>query len=138
MKIQLLNADATLPTRGSEKAAGLDLYASEDCVIHSTERQLVSTGVAIALPYSTYGRIAPRSGLAVKNGIDVLAGVVDEDYRGEIKVALINHGVESFVVLKGARIAQLIIESISRPVLEVVDDLEESTRGSAGFGSTGY
>ena len=82
MKIQLLTPEAKVPVRGSDKAAGMDLHASEDCVINPQERRLVSTGVAVALPNSTYGRVAPRSGLAVKNGIDVLAGVVDEDYRG--------------------------------------------------------
>lgn len=137
MKIQLLTPEAKVPVRGSDKAAGMDLHASEDCVINPQERRLVSTGVAVALPNSTYGRVAPRSGLAVKNGIDVLAGVVDEDYRGEVKVALINHGTEPFVVSKGDRIAQLIVESILRPVIEVVDNLEETTRGDGGFGSTG-
>ena len=137
MKIQLLTPDAKTPVRGSDKAAGMDLHASEDCVINPQERRLVSTGVAVALPNNTYGRVAPRSGLAVKNGIDVLAGVVDEDYRGEVKVALINHGTEPFVVSKGDRIAQLIVESILRPVIEVVDNLEETTRGDGGFGSTG-
>ena len=137
MKIQLLNPDASLPSRGSEKAAGMDLHSAEDCIIEPTERRLVSTGIAVAVPHSTYGRVAPRSGLAVKHGIDVLAGVVDEDYRGEVKVALINHGTEPFVVNKGDRIAQLIIESISRPVIEVVASLEDTTRGSGGFGSTG-
>lgn len=137
MKIQLLTPDARIPVRGSEKAAGIDLHASEDCVINPQERRLVSTGIAVALPPYSYGRVAPRSGLAVKNGIDVLAGVVDEDYRGEVKVALINHGSEPFVISKGDRIAQFIVESITRPVIEVVDNLEETTRGVGGFGSTG-
>lgn len=137
MKIQLLTPEATIPTRGSEKAAGLDLHSSEDCIIEPRERRLVSTGIAVAVPTNSYGRVAPRSGLAVKHGIDVLAGVVDEDYRGEVKVALINLGSEPFVVNRGDRIAQLVIESISRPVIEVVESLEETVRGAGGFGSTG-
>lgn len=137
MKIQLLTPEATIPTRGSEKSAGLDLHSAEDCTIEPRERKLVSTGIAVALPSNSYGRVAPRSGLAVKHGIDVLAGVVDEDYRGEVKVALINLGTEPFVVSKGDRIAQLVIESISRPVVEVVESLEETARGAGGFGSTG-
>lgn len=137
MKIQKLLEDAVIPTRGSEKAAGLDLYAMSPCTLYPHTMRVIATGIAIALPAGTYGRIAPRSGLAVKWGIDVLAGVVDEDYRGEILVALINHGETAFTINRGDRIAQLIVESIVRPVIEVVTDLQETERGSSGFGSTG-
>lgn len=137
MKIQKLNESAVIPTRGSDKAAGLDLYANENFWIESGNWGLVSTGIAVAIPKNYYGRIAPRSGLAVNHGINVMAGVIDEDYRGELKVVLINHGRFTFEIKKGDRIAQLIIESISRPVIEIVDNLEYTPRGADSFGSTG-
>ena len=137
MKIKRLTSDAIIPTRGSALSAGLDLYANSQYAVLPKQRQLISTGIAVALPPFTYGRIAPRSGLAVKHGIDVLAGVVDEDYRGELMVALINHDDIPFIVERGSRIAQLIIEQIVRPVIEVVEDLDDTDRNDAGFGSTG-
>jgi deoxyuridine 5'-triphosphate nucleotidohydrolase len=98
---------------------------------------MVSTGIAVAIEPNTYLRIAPRSGLAHKHSIDVLAGVVDEDYRGELKVILFNHGSEIFTVNRGDRIAQAINEVIVRPIVTESDDLPTSLRGSDGFGSTG-
>ena len=137
MKIQLLNPNATVPTRGTIKSAGLDLYASESLIISPKDIGIVPTGVAIALPINTCGEIKPRSGLAVKNKIDVFAGLIDEDYRGEIKVVLYNAGDESFTIEVGDRVAQLLIYSIFKPVIEVVDSLEDTERSSGGFGSTG-
>lgn len=137
MKVQKIHPDAMLPTRGSEKAAGLDLHAVEDCLLHGNERLLISTGIAVEIPPNHYGRIAPRSSLAVKNGIDVLAGVVDEDYRGEVKVALINHSKTPLEIKKGDRIAQLIITKIELVEIEEVESLEETERAAGGFGSTG-
>jgi dUTP pyrophosphatase len=136
LKVKLVNGGKP-PTKGSEFAAGYDLYCNEKGRIGIGRRQLISTGICVAIPPGHYGRIAPRSGLAVKMGIDVSAGVVDEDYRGEIKILLVNNGMETFVFLKGDRIAQLIIEKISTPPVEVVEELPDSKRGEGGFGSTG-
>ena len=135
--VKRLSASATLPTRASDLAAGYDLYSTEGCVVLPGKRAVLPTGVAIMLPKGTYGRIAPRSGLAVKHGINVGAGVVDRDYTGEIKVVLFNHDRHAYVVKPGYRIAQLIIEKCEYPPLVEVDSLDETQRGDDGFGSTG-
>ncbi|HKG12150.1 MAG TPA: dUTP diphosphatase [Pyrinomonadaceae bacterium] len=132
-----LHPDAALPTRGSERAAGLDLRAVERVTIAPGGRAAVRTGLAVAIPEGFYGRVAPRSGLAVRHGIDVLAGVIDADYRGEILCALVNHGREPFEIEPGARVAQLVVEAIATPEPAWADDLEETERGAGGFGSTG-
>ena len=132
-----LHPAAQLPTRGSEGAAGLDLYAIERVTIQPGARAAVRTGLAAAVPEGFYGRVAPRSGLAVRHGIDVLAGVIDSDYRGEILCALVNHGDAPFEVEPGTRVAQLIIEAIATPEPDWAEELPETTRGAGGFGSTG-
>lgn len=106
-------------------------------MVKAKNKLLISSGLAIAVPEGHYGRMAPRSGLAVKKFIDVGAGVIDCDYRGEIKILLFNFSDEDFEVKKGERIAQLIIEKIAMPVLKEVENLEETDRGEGGFGSTG-
>ena len=135
---QRLHPAARLPTRGSEGAAGLDLYAIERVTIQPGARAAVRTGLAAAVPEGFYGRVAPRSGLAVRHGIDVLAGVIDSDYRGEILCALVNHGDAPFEVEPGTRVAQLIIEAIATPEPDWVEELPETSRGAGGFGSTGH
>jgi dUTP pyrophosphatase len=137
LKFKRLHPDALLPTRGSSRAAGLDLYAIENVTLAPGARAAVRTGLAVAVPAGFYGRVAPRSGLAVRHGIDVLAGVIDPDYRGEILCALVNHGREPFEVEKGARVAQLIVERIATPEPAWADELDETERGASGFGSTG-
>ena len=137
LEFMRLRAGAKLPTRGSKDAAGLDLYSVESVSIPARSRAAVRTGLAVAIPRGFYGRVAPRSGLAVRHGLDVLAGVIDSDYRGEIICALMNHGDETFEVEAGMRIAQLIIESIATPEPQWGEDLSETTRGAGGFGSTG-
>lgn len=130
---------AILPTRGSTEAAGLDLYASKITTIPSRGFIQVFTGLSVAIPHGYYGRIAPRSGLAVKFGIDTLAGVIDSDYRGEIICVLANHSDVDFEVKVGDRIAQFVIESIVLPKPIFVDgDLPDTDRGDDGFGSTGH
>lgn len=121
MEVTRLQPTATLPARGTPDAAGFDLFSAEHYVVFPGQRVVVSTGIGLnALPEGTYGRIAPRSGLAVKHGLDTLAGVVDPDYRGEIKVVLLNTDVRTpFVIKPGYRIAQLILENYS--VHEVVE-----------------
>ncbi|XP_022442879.1 deoxyuridine 5'-triphosphate nucleotidohydrolase, mitochondrial isoform X1 [Monodon monoceros] len=132
-----LSEHATAPTKGSERAAGYDLYSAYDYTVPPMEKALVKTDIQIALPSGCYGRVAPRSGLAAKHFIDVGAGVIDEDYRGNVGVVLFNFGKEKFEVKKGDRIAQLICERIFYPEIEEVQVLDDTERGSGGFGSTG-
>lgn len=137
LRFKQLETNATLPTRGSAQAAGLDLYSIEDVVIEPKQRALVRTGLAVAIPEGYYGRVAPRSGLAVKNGLDVLAGVIDSDYRGEIRCALYNTGDQPIDLPAQSKICQLIIEQIITPTAVWADEMSETDRGDGGFGSTG-
>ncbi|XP_025901540.1 deoxyuridine 5'-triphosphate nucleotidohydrolase, mitochondrial [Nothoprocta perdicaria] len=137
LRFARLSENARAPTRGSARAAGYDLYSAYDCVIPPMEKAVVKTDIQISLPAGCYGRVAPRSGLAAKHFIDVGAGVIDEDYRGNVGVVLFNFGKESFEVKKGDRIAQLICERIFYPELEEVQVLDDTERGAGGFGSTG-
>ena len=140
MEVVRLQPTAILPSRGSEGAAGFDLYSIDHYVVFPGQRVVVSTGIGLQrLPDGTYGRIAPRSGLAVKHGLDVLAGVVDPDYRGEIKVVLMNTDMRNpFVIKPGYRIAQLVLEKYQvSDVIEVTTESNETARGAGGFGSTG-
>jgi dUTP pyrophosphatase len=137
LRFQKLHESARLPTRGSPFAAGLDLYSVEQLTMQPGQRAVVGTGLCVAIPAGFYGRIAPRSGLAIEHGLDVLAGVIDSDYRGEIRCALINHGSEPVLIEMGQRMAQLIIEAIATPEPAWADELEETARGARGFGSTG-
>ena len=128
------------PTRASPGSAGYDLAAAEDMIIEANTWKAIDTGIIIQIPtIDCYARIAPRSGLAFKKGIDVFAGVVDSDYRDTIKVILMNHGTNAFNVSVGDRIAQLIFERVHTPDLEELscDDLTKTVRGENGFGSTG-
>lgn len=135
--VKRLSEYGYIPRRGSDGAAGYDLYAAEGVCIQPQHRGLVGTAISIKVPPGTYGRVAPRSGLSVKYEIDVGAGVVDEDYRGEVKVLLINHGTKDFYVTKGDRIAQLVLERIVNPEVKEVLSLDNTNRGEGGFGSTG-
>ena len=137
LAIKRLTTTAKLPTRGSEHAAGLDLYADETTHINTMGAwRAVRTGVAIAIPRGHVGLIWPRSGLAVNSGIAVLAGVLDSDFRGEIKVVLQNHSLDFFEIKRGDRIAQLLIQPIT--MLEPIEaELDDTDRGQSGFGSTG-
>ena len=137
LKVQKLSNNAALPKRSTDGAVGYDLCASQDCTIPAAGKGLVHTGLAISFPAGLYARIAPWLGLALKRFIDVGAGVVDSNYRGEVGVVLFNHGDQDFVVKMGYRIAQLILEKIDTPPVKEVQDLEDTVRGSGGFGSTG-
>jgi len=136
--VQKLAPSATTPTRGSAFAAGYDLYASTPITVKARNKALVSTSLAIAVPPGTYGRVAPRSGLASKHFLDTGAGVIDADYRGEVKVLLFNFSEVDYEVKQGERIAQLVLERIVTPEVVEVETLEVSVRGAGGFGSTGY
>ncbi len=133
--------DLPLPAYETALAAGMDLAAAidEDVVLAPGARTLVPTGISIALPPGFEAQVRPRSGLAVRNGITVLnsPGTVDADYRGEIKVPLINHGQEPFTITRGARIAQLVIARHATAIWQEVALLDETERGAGGFGSTG-
>ncbi|XP_029814591.1 deoxyuridine 5'-triphosphate nucleotidohydrolase, mitochondrial [Manacus vitellinus] len=134
------NAVAMPPHSASPRARGSCFFlfcSAYDCVIPPMEKAVVKTDIQIALPSGCYGRVAPRSGLAAKHFIDVGAGVIDEDYRGNVGVVLFNFGKETFEVKKGDRIAQLICERIYYPELEEVEALDDTERGEGGFGSTG-
>jgi dUTP pyrophosphatase len=137
LRFAKLSEHAKAPTKGSQDAAGYDLYSAEDVSIDARGKALVKTDIQIEVPEGCYGRVAPRSGLAVKNFIDVGAGVIDRDYRGNVCVCLYNHGPQPFEVKKGDRIAQLICETIAYPVIEEVQALGDTVRGAGGFGSTG-
>jgi dUTP pyrophosphatase len=136
-------ADLPLPTYQSEGAAGLDLLAAvaadRPLALAPGERALIPTGIAVALPPGTEGQVRPRSGLAVRHGVTVLnaPGTIDADYRGEIQVVLVNLGQAAFMVHRGARIAQLVIAPVMQATLCETTNLDETTRGVAGFGSTG-
>ena len=128
-----------LPAYESEHAAGMDLRAAEDAILPPGGRALVATGFAIALPDGFEAQVRPRSGLAVKHGVTLLnsPGTIDADYRGEIKVMLINHGREAFAVKRGDRIAQMVVAPVTRVVFKETAELSGTARGQGGFGSTG-
>jgi len=134
---QLSDSDPNpLPSYGSDQAAGLDLYSTINFRIPSQAGAMIPTGIAVEIPFGHYGRVAPRSGLSTK-GIDVLGGVIDRDFRGEVKVLLFNHGPAYYDIMLGDRIAQLILEVCSRAIVEKVPELLATKRGADGFGSTG-
>jgi len=142
LEIKIIKANgAQLPAYQTQQAAGMDLYAflEKEEVLNSGERKLIGTGLKIALPEGFEAQVRPRSGLALKHGITVLnsPGTIDADYRGEIKVLLINHGDAPFIIKNGERIAQLVVSEY-RPIkwLEV-SELQETQRGEGGYGSTG-
>jgi len=137
LQVAKLSEHATIPTRGSSSAAGYDLYSAVDVTIPARGKGLVKTDIQVKVPHGTYGRVAPRSGLAWKQHIDIGAGVVDEDYRGNVGVVMFNHAENEFVVKKGDRVAQLVCEKIAYPEIEILDTLDETVRGEGGFGSTG-
>ena len=139
LKVYLRSEKAKVPTKGSALAAGYDLYSSEEAVIPAHGQGLVSTDISIIVPVGTYGRVAPRSGLAVKHGISTGAGVIDADYRGEVKVVLFNHSEKDFEIKQGDRIAQLVLEQIINADIKEItlEELDNTERGEGGFGSTG-
>lgn len=136
---QLKNSDATTPAYATLGASGADLHASCDVVIYPGKQALVSTGLVLSIPPNVEAQVRPRSGLAAKHGITVLntPGTIDSDYRGEVKVILINHGTEIFHVERGMRIAQLVFAPVYKASFIPVESFDETKRGTGGFGSTG-
>ena len=147
IKVFLLNQNAKLPVRSTPESIGYDLFSSQSTIVKPHSKNLVNTGISIEMSceelgeYETiYGRIAPRSSVAYNYHTDIGAGVIDKDYRGEIKVLIFNHSDELFEIKVGDKIAQLIIErALIPPIIQInsYDELEKTERGEAGFGSTG-
>ena len=137
IKVQKLDKYARLPSKANEYDAGWDLYASEDGVIEPGQKELIGTQIALGIPDSYVGLIWDRSGMAAKKGIHRFAGVIDSGYRGEIKVCLWNSSSEYYVINKGDRIAQILLQPVPQFSLQEVDNLSATDRGSGGFGSSG-
>ena len=139
--IKKLHSDVNLPAYETSGSSGMDLqaYISEEIILKPSERKLIPTGLSVAIPENLEIQIRPRSGLAYKKGISVVntPGTIDSDYRGEIKVLLINLGKEDFVIKKFERIAQMVVCPITKVVLSETNDLPDTIRGEGGFGSTG-
>ena len=131
-----LTKNASSPTKATPDAAGFDLYSAHDIMVPAWGKTTVFTDIQIELPTGTYGQIASRSGLAQKYSLSVVGGVIDRDYRGNVGVILFNHSAENYNIKKGDKMAQLICQKIEYPILLEKDQLEETIRGSNGFGST--
>ena len=139
LKIKKLNPEAIIPAYQTKEAAGFDLHSIENVVLKPGERKLIGTGLAFEIEYGYEVQIRPRSGLAFKHGITVLnsPGTIDSDYRGEIKILLINHSNEKFEIKKGDRIAQAVVAPVIQAEIVEVEELSSTERGEGGFGSTG-
>lgn len=140
LKIQKITEDAILPSYANPGDAGLDLFSTDNVILAPGDRALIHTGIKIELPENTEAQIRPRSGLALKHGISLVnsPGTIDQGYRGEIGVIVINHGREPFEVLKNMKIAQMVIKPVWTVQIEEVNNLTNSERGEGGFGSTGF
>ena len=139
LKVKKLNKLAQIPEYQTQEAAGFDLHSVEDIIIKPNERKLIGSGLAFDIPKGYEIQIRPRSGLAYKHGITVLnsPGTIDSDYRGEIKVLLINHSNEDFEIKVGERIAQAVIQEVIQTTFQEIEELSQTDRGAGGFGSTG-
>ncbi|GHV06800.1 deoxyuridine 5'-triphosphate nucleotidohydrolase [Clostridia bacterium] len=139
LKVRLLQPDIAPPAYAHAGDAGLDLRAAAELILPPGERALVPTGIAVELPPGHEAQIRPRSGLAINHGVTMLnaPGTIDEGYRGEISVILINLGEQNFTVERGMRIAQMVVAPVTRVEIEIADALEASERGARGFGSSG-
>lgn len=137
VKIKKLDPKANVPTKSNPFDAGYDLYSIVDEIIKPHTRSIIKTGISMAIPANYVGLIWPRSGLAAKQGVDVLAGVIDSGYRGEICVVLQNHGEKNVNIKSGDRIAQILFQKIESFQLQQSETLDDSSRGDGGFGSTG-
>ncbi len=140
VKIKKIKDNAIIPKYAHEGDAGVDLYSTEEYILKPGERVLVSTGIKIAIPRGYEAQVRPKSGLAVKHGISIVntPGTIDADYRGEIGIITINLGQEEFKIEKGKKIAQMIFNKVEEAEFEETEELEETTRGQGGFGSTGH
>lgn len=137
IKIKKLHPEAVVPSYAYESAAGMDLYSTQTIIIHPGERVSVPTGIAIELPHGYVSLIWDKSGLSHKFGLKTLGGVLDADYRGEYFVGIINLSEVDYVLEKGHKVAQFLIQKVEHPTIEIVDELSDSDRGAGGFGSSG-
>lgn len=139
INIKKLSKNAKVPSYESKGASGADIYASKSCVIEPNETKLVKTGIVVEIPRGYEIQIRPRSGLALKNNVTVLntPGTIDSDYRGEIGVIMTNFGKNTFYVSEGDRIAQMVVNNVGLGLFTIKDNIEDTERGSGGFGSTG-
>lgn len=139
LKIQRTDKEVKLPNYAHPGDAGMDVYAAESCVLKPGEHKLIPTGIRIALPEGHEAQIRPKSGLALKHGISIVntPGTIDEGYRGDVGVIVINHGKEEYAIEKNAKIAQMVINKVESLEVEEVEDLDSTARGEGGFGSTG-
>lgn len=137
LKIKKLHPEATLPKYLRPGDAAMDLYANETKILQPNQRELISTGIAMAIPAGHVGLIWDRSGMAANHGIKSMGGVIDSNYRGEVKVILHNLTSQSFTIEKGMRIAQMLIQEVTQKEILEVEELDQSIRGEKGFGSTG-
>lgn len=137
LRISKLEKDSIIPSRANASDAGYDLYAVIETIIPARGRGLIRTGIAMEIPSGHVGLIWPRSGLAVKAGLDVLAGVIDSGYRGEICIVLQNHTDHDYIVRKHDRAAQILIQEVTTVQIKTVSNLDKSDRGTGGFGSSG-
>jgi len=137
LKIKKIHPDATMPKYLRPGDAAMDLYSSEDKIIQPHQRELISTGIAIAIPTGNVGLIWDRSGMAANHGIKSMGGVIDSNYRGEIKVILHNLTNQAFTIEKGMRIAQMLIQEVTQNQIIEVEELDDTVRGEKAFGSTG-
>ncbi len=137
IQVKRLSATAILPQYALPQDAGMDFYADEETIIPPQERKIISTGIALAIPSGYVGLVWDKSGIAAKHGLKTMGGVVDSGYRGEIKIIVHNLSEEPYLVTKGTKIAQLLIQPVEQRTIVEVDTLDETTRGEGGFGSTG-
>lgn len=139
LKIIKLHKEAQIPEYAHSDDSGMDLCSIDEVMLKKGEIKLIKTGISIELPKNTEAQIRPRSGLALKHGITVLnaPGTIDEGYRGEIGIILINHSNEDFQIKAGMKVAQMVIMPVLKPIIKIVNELSETSRGNNGFGSTG-
>jgi|SRR3989344_1838313 len=137
IKVKKIHSDAVIPDYAKDGDAGFDLHSLEEKILAAGEKAVIKTGIKIEIPNGYFGSIRDRSGLAAKNALHCLAGVVDSGYRGEIGIVMINLGKDEFKINRGDRIAQMLIQKVERVEIEEVEELSESFRGESGFGSTG-
>ncbi len=137
IKIKKLHPSAKIPSFALPGDAGMDLYSTENYLIKPNEKVGVKTGIAMELPTGFVGLVWDKSGIAINKGVKTLGGVIDSGYRGEIVVGLVNLGNQDFLIEKGQKVAQILIQKIEQPEIVLVDSLTDTTRGTGGFGSTG-
>jgi len=137
IKIKKLVGDAVVPKYANPGDAGMDFFANEEVIIKPNQRKLVNTGISMAIPLGYVGLIWDKSGIASKHGIKTMAGVIDSSYRGEIKILLHNLSAEEFKIEKGTKIAQMLIQPVEQKEIIEVESLDETKRGTGGFGSSG-